>query len=365
MHIFNSFTYENPFEKTIESFEKEGSYCYQMIPDGSFAPSDKSCQEAVLKAKKTRLRPDSNNLIAQGVSALCHLGVLLATFMFMPSLSADEESTISSDQIFVLTQKLTALAEKEEKQLEQKSLQKEFVKEAIGGSRSTNTTVGNGKNSSPFKEGGRSGGNSTSADNLHTAANFGMIDLVKSMTVSNGSFDWGKDPTKNSVSGLWGNDVTGNGDLTLSGVGEGSDSNGQFIDGGRVGGSPGPNIGGFRGPNFNHKHEVKTPTVRVGQTSVSGGSDPSLIQRTIRQNFGRFRFCYEEGLRTNPSLSGRVSIRFIIGRDGAVSSATNGGSDLPSKEVVSCVVRTFFGLSFAPPQNGIVTVTYPIVFSNN
>jgi hypothetical protein len=81
------------------------------------------------------------------------------------------------------------------------------------------------------------------------------------------------------------------------------------------------------------------PSVRMGATSVSGRLPPEVIQRIVRQNFGRFRLCYENGLRNNPNLQGRVSVRFVIGRDGAVSNVGNGGSDLPDSGVVSCVVR--------------------------
>ena len=96
---------------------------------------------------------------------------------------------------------------------------------------------------------------------------------------------------------------------------------------------------------------------------VSGRLPPEVIQRIVRQNFGRFRLCYENGMRGNPSLAGRVAVRFVIGRDGAVSNVGNGGSDLPDAAVVSCVVRAFYGLSFPQPDGGIVTVTYPIVFT--
>jgi hypothetical protein len=53
----------------------------------------------------------------------------------------------------------------------------------------------------------------------------------------------------------------------------------------------------------------------------------------------------------------------VIGRDGAISSVANGGSDLPDGGVVQCVVRSFYGLSFPAPEEGIVTVTYPIMLS--
>ena len=107
--------------------------------------------------------------------------------------------------------------------------------------------------------------------------------------------------------------------------------------------------------------------VRVGVPGVNGRIPPEVIQRIVRQNFGRFKLCYENGLRNNPNLEGRVAVRFVISRDGAVQSADNGGSDLPDAGVVSCVARAFYGLSFPQPENeaerGVVTVTYPIVFS--
>jgi hypothetical protein len=53
----------------------------------------------------------------------------------------------------------------------------------------------------------------------------------------------------------------------------------------------------------------------------------------------------------------------VIGRDGSVSNVGNGGSDLPDSGMVSCVVRAYYGLQFPPPEGGIVTVVYPILFS--
>lgn len=108
---------------------------------------------------------------------------------------------------------------------------------------------------------------------------------------------------------------------------------------------------------------AKPPTIRMGATSVSGRLPPEVIQRIVRQNFGRFRLCYEKGLEKNPALEGRVAVRFVIGRDGAVTSATNGGSDLPDDAVIACIVKSFNALSFPQPEGGIVTVNYPIMFS--
>jgi hypothetical protein len=101
----------------------------------------------------------------------------------------------------------------------------------------------------------------------------------------------------------------------------------------------------------------------MGVTTVKGQLPAEVIQRIVRQNHGRFRLCYEGGLRNNPALQGRVEVRFVIGRDGAVSSVSNGNSDLPDARAVQCVVQAYYGLSFPQPEGGIVTVVYPIMFS--
>jgi TonB family protein len=106
----------------------------------------------------------------------------------------------------------------------------------------------------------------------------------------------------------------------------------------------------------------KPPQVRAGATTVSGRLPPEVIQRIVRQNFGRFRLCYERGLSNNPSLEGQVVVRFVIGTDGAVSSVTKQSSTLADEAVAACVVAAFRSLSFPQPEGGVVSVSYPIAF---
>lgn len=107
---------------------------------------------------------------------------------------------------------------------------------------------------------------------------------------------------------------------------------------------PGPHTGGF------------------GLT-MKGQMDPHLIQRIIRQNFGRFRLCYENGLRTDPNLQGRVTLRISITPDGSVSRVIDGGSDLPDPAVVACMISGARALAFPPPTRGPVEFFYPMMFS--
>src|SRR5262249_54034629 len=136
------------------------------------------------------------------------------------------------------------------------------------------------------------------------------------------------------------------------------------LHGSGLGGAGSPARMGFGRGHWGRwaRHHPRPPVLRVGEV-ICNRLPPESIQRSVRLNFGRFRACYEEGLRRNPNLAGRVVVRFVIGRDGSVSNVADGGSDLPDRQVVSCVLRAFYGLSFPQPEGGVVTVTYPIVFS--
>ena len=129
-----------------------------------------------------------------------------------------------------------------------------------------------------------------------------------------------------------------------------------------AGADEGQGFGNGRG-RLGGGHQVKAPALREGSTSVNGRLPAQVIQRIVRQNFGRFRLCYENGLRNNPNLQGRVAVKFVIDRAGSVGMTGDGGSDLPDQGVVSCVVRAFGNLSFPQPEGGLVTVVYPITFS--
>lgn len=104
------------------------------------------------------------------------------------------------------------------------------------------------------------------------------------------------------------------------------------------------------------------PRVKMGKTTVSGRLPPEVIQRIVRSNFGRFRVCYQAGLRDDPELAGRVTVKFVISRSGTVSNVV-ATTDMADSAVANCVSRAFYSLSFPQPEGGIVTVSYPIVFS--
>ncbi|WP_437876251.1 AgmX/PglI C-terminal domain-containing protein [Sorangium sp. So ce513] len=186
------------------------------------------------------------------------------------------------------------------------------------------------------------------------------------------------------------------GGLGLSGVGEGGSGRGEGIGLGAIGtighgsasaaAAPAPNaaplaeaaapapsaaplagggqgFGSGHGRLGGHHGGGPVPSVRAGAAQVSGRLPPEVVQRIVRQSFGRFRLCYEEGLRRDPRLEGRVVVSFTIDRSGAVVNARHASFDLPDAAVVSCVVRAFPALSFPPPEGGSVDVVYPLQFA--
>jgi len=126
--------------------------------------------------------------------------------------------------------------------------------------------------------------------------------------------------------------------------------------------APAPSTAG-RGRQAAGHVVVRPPLIRIAECTFSGRLGPEILQQTVRQQFGRFRACYELGLLRRGALEGRVSTKFRIDSDGAVRVAEDAGSDLPDRQVVSCVVQAFKELQFPAAPGGVITVTYPLVFT--
>ncbi len=98
--------------------------------------------------------------------------------------------------------------------------------------------------------------------------------------------------------------------------------------------------------------------------SGAGVFDSSLVTRQIRTRLRAIQTCYERELRNNPTLAGRVLVRFTIQPTGTVSGASAVENTTGSPAVASCVVSTISRFRFNPgPEGGSVTYSYPFVFA--
>ncbi len=333
---------------------------------------------------------DWNVAMYFGLSFLSVGSLMLAMAFFVPPMGLTDGEGIDQDQLILIQQFLDAAAEREQEEEETEQVPEEDAdnKEGGTGTRAKGEEGSMGKETS--KDTNKRYAVQGPKDNpdphiarqaaLREAVEFGMIGLLN--TGASGdpnapTAPWGRETSLgmddvSAMGNMWGDeigDAYGAGGLGLSGIGEGGGGRGEGIGLGSIG-TLGHGAGTGTGQGFGSghgrlggSHKTSSPRVRMGATTVSGRLPKEVIQRIVRQNFGRFRLCYEKGLGANPNLEGRVSVRFVINRDGSVSNVSNGGSSIPDSGVVNCVVRAFYGLSFPKPEGGIVTVVYPIMFS--
>ncbi|MGA2449701.1 MAG: AgmX/PglI C-terminal domain-containing protein [Polyangiaceae bacterium] len=381
------------------SSEMSGAYEYD-LPAGAKARMELEGSElafqvaAVNAGKKLPVGLLSSSepgaFLYTGLSFLLHMGLVAVLAFFMPTMHGDESEDVDRDQILMMQKLLNAAADREQEERETQEVTETQADQKEGGT-GTRAKGEEGSMGNPnTRDTGHRYGVQGPKDNpdphlakqaaLQEAAQFGMIGLLSTMGGGDPNAPtapWGREESlgqdeKSARGNMFGDsigDSFGAGGLGLSGVGEGGGGRGEGIGLGNFGGlghgagtGVGQGIGNGRG-RLGGGHKTMAPRLREGATTVNGRLPPEVIQRIVRQNFGRFRLCYENGMRNNPSLQGRVTVKFVIDRSGAVSMTADGGSDLPDQGVVQCVVRGFGNLSFPQPEGGMVTVVYPIMFN--
>ncbi len=106
-----------------------------------------------------------------------------------------------------------------------------------------------------------------------------------------------------------------------------------------------------------------SPSVSRGAMSMSGKLPVDAVERIVRLNYGRFRFCYANALRLDPAAAGRVEVRYVIDSSGSVTTVSTHGERLRDAVFLGCVARGFQNLSFPAPESGVVSVRYVLVFA--
>ncbi len=174
-------------------------------------------------------------------------------------------------------------------------------------------------------------------------------------------------------------DPGGNADAVFSqvgGVGVASSGDGGGLHAARGAGGTGTakGIGGLRasGPGEVGSGERGVEKVAVLRGSVKdstpldmdGSLDPNVVANTIRSRKGAIIACYEKALKRNPSLAGKVQLRFTISAIGKVTAAEIDTNTLGDDEVGSCMVTIVKTWRFPAPAGGEVQFSYPFVFQS-
>jgi hypothetical protein len=342
--------------------------------------------EREARTPRTAFTADGRVTAFFAASLAAHAAVALSMALFTPPLGLTEDEEADRSAMYLMQQYLESSSERALKDPPPEAGAEsgggaptmEGGAKGESGKMGTRTATAQNRRASGSEPGGEPRA-ATRTEEIAMAQNFGLIGLLSSGSAAPTKAPW-DDMGVGDVAlagGLFGQELgetAGIGGLGLTGFGEGGGMRGDRLGLGGIG-TCGTNCGlggkghgidgwGLSGGRGGGTHVAKAPILRPGVTEVSQGSLPaSVIQRVVRQNFGRFRSCYEDGLKANPNLEGRVTARFVIARDGSVATVHSGGSDLPDSKVVACVLRAYGTLSFPAPSEGIVKVTYPLVFS--
>lgn len=94
---------------------------------------------------------------------------------------------------------------------------------------------------------------------------------------------------------------------------------------------------------------------------VSGGLDARFVAGVMERHRPELDACYA---RTEGSHGGRVTLRFRVAEDGAVSLAKVKASTLERPAVEACLEERVRGLRFLAPSRGMATVTWPLDFED-
>jgi hypothetical protein len=357
-----------------------GAFCVKL----SLVPEERCRPASPLEG----LRRSGAGFIAG--SALLHAAAFAVVALFARSLGATEEDPFDADRMALIQRMLDASAQREAERPPENALPSAGAGDENGGRPADGAEGAMGRPDTTKTGRWAASGTARPEDatlarehQLLEAQNFAAIGVLRAAfssdpnapvvpwgTVRSGSDDVSK------IGMLFGDSIDdgrGSGGLGLQGPGQGGGGTSNAIGisgfgtlGHGFGACDGPHGCSGHGNGFGRVpggHVSHAPSIRETMPIVCGRIDGEVIRRIVRLNEGRYRACYESGLRTDPSLQGRVTVKFVIDRTGAVGVAADGGSDLPDEAVRRCVVSSFLALSFPSPDSGAVTVVYPIVFS--
>ncbi|MCB0272981.1 MAG: AgmX/PglI C-terminal domain-containing protein [Bdellovibrionales bacterium] len=128
---------------------------------------------------------------------------------------------------------------------------------------------------------------------------------------------------------------------------------------GRGGGAKGDGLADF-GTGDNRRSVVAK--IDQDEVSVIGTLTQAQINDIIMKYWGQIQYCYEREIIREPTLAGKIWVRFTIGTTGRVTQASIEKTTMNSPPVENCVTAAFRRIPFPSPGGSIVEAVYPINF---
>jgi hypothetical protein len=112
------------------------------------------------------------------------------------------------------------------------------------------------------------------------------------------------------------------------------------------------------------ERKIKGQVRRRNPSAVDGTGvlSPQEVAKVVNRRLGAIKGCYERALRRDPSLEGKITIRFTVAGSGKVSAARATTNEL-TPDVGNCIVSAFKRFRFPQPDGGSLTVEYPFLFT--
>jgi hypothetical protein len=121
----------------------------------------------------------------------------------------------------------------------------------------------------------------------------------------------------------------------------------------------GPGVTGQVGGHTKREAEIEVDTE---PPVVDGPISEADISRVMQRNLRAMRDCYEHALKRDPTLAGKIFLRFDIEETGRVEKVDVESSTLKSDVLADCIERRSKAWRFPQTEGEQVSVTYPILF---
>jgi len=107
----------------------------------------------------------------------------------------------------------------------------------------------------------------------------------------------------------------------------------------------------------------EVPGTMISEPMILGAMTRRDIDKVMAKFRLAFKHCHEQEAVKDPSLVGRILVKFVIAADGSVSSAEVIATTLDNEAVETCVSNRILRILFPEvPGGGNVIVTYPLEF---